>query len=501
MKRRLVIFALLLCGLVAQPAGAQEVNVHENVTSFFQSLLSAPLDTIKAKVFALVDAAAPQGKEVQSTLAGMAFDYFNSTPVMGVEAVSVDVAKKYFLSGDLPWKGGESPISLEAFISFNELSQVGCQAQDLLMESITGEWISLRSLTSGNKVLYFYSSGCSSCAKETAKLAQIAAGYEGDPIYFVTVFGDSDRTAWETYVAENFAPVENSKVTFIHLWDPEMKTGFQKKYGVVTTPMMYLIDSQNIIVGRRLNGDVLAKMLNILHEDKADYKQLFDRVFSALAPVEEADAAAVVDAMASKTEADSTLFRESMFELYQYLRFSDTLSFQAGAIYLAENYIVARPSYWAPEFVSSVADQLARLRRNPIDAPAKNLVLQDKRGRNRNLLTNNEKYYYNIIVFHLVNCEDCEKMIKQLKNLNDLFYDMQIGVTMVYVGENEELWKKFIKKNPLSWRYLRDKKNTRQMFDVYDIETVPRLYLLDEDNVVIAKDISIDVLVKLLPFL
>lgn len=500
MRRLLIVSLAIALFLPLQRAEAQ--TVHSSVIEFFKSLQLEPVDTIESKVYALIDLSASEGADIQSTIAGMAFDYYSKCPVMGVEKVALDVAKKYFLSGSLPWKGSSTLPAVESYVRFQESSQVGCDAPELWMESITGEWVSLRGLTSSRTVLFFYSAQCATCQKKSEELALLAASYKGDPITIVTVFTESDRDAWKAYVRDYFAPVENSLVTFVHLWDPEALTEFHKKYAVMTTPQLFLLDQQNKIVGRRLSVDVLGQMLQNAAVEASQYKDLFDKIFTSLKPLQDGDAARVVDAMAARAEVepgavDSSLFRESMQALFQYLRYSDNMELANGALYLAENQIIARPEFWSPEFVERIGHQLMLQKRNPVDSKATELILKDKKGRTRLLLSQNQNLYH-LIVFHLVGCEDCQEMINKLSKLRNALYSNDTDVTLVYVGENEKEWKQFVKKHPSTWRYLWDPDDISQMRKLYDLEYVPHLYLLDEDNVIIAKDISIDTLFALL---
>ena len=79
---------------------------------------------------------------------------------------------------------------------------------------------------------------------------------------------------------------------------------------------------------------------------------------------------------------------------------------------------------------------------------------------------------------------------------------MDIQVVMVYVGQEKENWRKFVRKLwPTRWKLLNDFENTSEMRTLYDLEYVPHLYLLDENGVIIAKDISVSELKELLPLL
>ena len=73
---------------------------------------------------------------------------------------------------------------------------------------------------------------------------------------------------------------------------------------------------------------------------------------------------------------------------------------------------------------------------------------------------------------------------------------------MVYVGQQQDRWKKFVRKEmPCRWKFLADFDNVSDMLERYDLEYVPHLYLLDENGVIIAKDIKVSELKEILPLL
>ena len=80
MKRILAILVLML-GLGS--AAAQESTPHTSVTSYLQTLLEKPVDSINLHVDRLIDSVGRQQPELQSKVAGIAFDYFSTSPVMG----------------------------------------------------------------------------------------------------------------------------------------------------------------------------------------------------------------------------------------------------------------------------------------------------------------------------------------------------------------------------------------------------------------------------------
>ena len=85
LRRVLTAVALLACTLFAR---AQEAgNVYDSLRSWLEAVSTMPVDSINARCDALI-AAAPDD-DTRARIAGIAFDYFLQSPVMGAEGVSV----------------------------------------------------------------------------------------------------------------------------------------------------------------------------------------------------------------------------------------------------------------------------------------------------------------------------------------------------------------------------------------------------------------------------
>lgn len=487
MRKAALVAALLLVvsGLLAQDAP----KVWPSVTEYLQSLITEPVDTIEVRVDSLIAQAAPQGEETQSKVAGLAFDFFNSSPFMGQEAVSVYIADNYFLNKKLKWSDDSTYPALYTFAEFNRQSLVGMPAPELRMEGIDSLWLSMRNVSAPYKLLYFYEPQCATCRKETPALVDFAKSYKGRHIAIFAVYTQADRESWVRYVEEHFAGIDNPDVTVFHLWDPEFESDFQRKYAVLTTPAMFLLDDQNLIKGRKLNVEALSGMLDLGKSEIAQYRILFDRIFDSLRPLDLQDASVVAGALARKCGSDSALFRSTMYNLYQYFRNSEEYELQQGAFTVAEKYIAGSPEYWSAEYLREVIHQLEMEKLNPVGAYAPDVVLKDRRGRSRCLLDCSlEKH---LIFFHLVDCEECASEIAQLRAICGRLEDADVSVTLVYVGKDYEKWRAFIRKNPCNWRYLWDPDGSSGMRDLYDLEYAPHAYLLDGSDRIIGKNFKV----------
>ena len=497
--RRILASLLLLSGLLT--AFAQEsVTTHDSVTSYLQTLLTEPVDTINLRVDRLIDSVGRQQPDLQSKVAGIAFDFFTASPLMGHEAVAVHIADAWFLNQKLKPENESLYPLIYTFAEFNRSSLVGADAPALQLQAIDSIPVEIRDAPSTYKVLFFYDTECSTCRREAPLLADLARHYQGAPLTLFAIYTQDNRTAWEAFIAETFAGIENPNVEVVHAWDPEAATGFHKKYAVLSTPMMFLLDSQNTIIGRKLDCEALTQLLQIQATETQQYRHLFDNIFNSFDPLSIENVEGIADAFGERVKGNPSMYTEVFLQLFNYLRASDNFAKQQGALYVAEKYIASEPEYWSPEFLERTVYALAKARLNPVGEKATQLYLQKKCGKTVPMY--NRKHYYTLVFFHLLDCEQCQREMARLMAMSADFYDLDIRVVMVYVGQNQEAWKKYVRRQqPSRWTFLNDFKGTSNMRMLYDLDYVPHLYLLDQNGVVVAKDIRANELLELLPLL
>ena len=501
MKRLTCLLAagFLFAAGIWTPTSAQDAapkpTVYDRVTSYFEKALAKlPVEQICTQIDRLI--ATGHDTEQQAQLAGIAFDYYSNAPIMGQEAVAVYVADNYFLNKKLPWSDPETYPLLYTFAEFNRASLIGCDAPEFVMESIDGQTVSLRRDGGHYKLLYFYDPQCATCREYTKAIAELAREYHGGRLSVFTVNTGSDRAQWESYVREHFGDVNVWKVDFRHLWDPEDTNNYHKAYGVLSTPAVVLIDAHNRIIGRRLDPDAAKQLLGAQNFADRETRKLVREVCETLAPVDTATADQIGRTFYAKMGADSTMYRETLYELFNYLRDHASHSYQEAAALIAERYIIAHGDYFSPEYVARVEYALEVFRMNPVGATAPDLQLKDTAGTLHRLLESKAKK--RLVVFHIVGCPDCKREFDRIAPLADLYAKKGLEINCIYVGKDAAEWKEFARTHDSRWRYLSDLDNTSGLRDLYDVAFVPKLYLLDRKGKILAKEIDAQTLEELI---
>jgi peroxiredoxin len=178
---------------------------------------------------------------------GYLINFYNSFYKNGINEVFVYLADNYFLPDKAKWLNAEALKLLKERRDILVQGLPGMPANDLTLESTSGEYFSLFQVDSKITFLYFWSVNCGHCATSTKILKE---NYEtlsnkGVQVYAVNI--DKDKEAWIKKVEENGLP-------WINCYDPKETSGYRDKYYIYGTPLLFAIDHNKKITAV-VNGE------------------------------------------------------------------------------------------------------------------------------------------------------------------------------------------------------------------------------------------------------
>ena len=275
----------------------------------------------------------------------------------------------------------------------------------------------------------------------------------------------------------------------INLWNPEGTSEFHKKYSVLTTPSLLLVDADNRIAGRRLDAAALVELLGQKESFTASLYALMDSVRDNIG-LERESIADVCEAFSSRIGDDADLYRNTYLGIYNYLRGQGDYRAQESAAMVAEMYIIGNQGMWSAETLSSAGEAVRRFGLNPLGSKAADATLRKRCGGKTAMLSRAGKNY-TVLFFNLISCSECAAWKQQLKEMKPLLREKGARVISVYVGPDADEWKQSLNgSSGCWWRDLRTDWPDSDLYQKYDVTTAPKLYLLDSSGTVIAKDIT-----------
>lgn len=492
-------------------------------TSFGEKILSQMLgrlelngmDSVKNGIDRILSNRYITGGRMKAGIALTVFDHFAKSKIMSSANAAVYVAENYILGKGLP-VSPERYFEIQYYTAANKNTLLGCKAPELRMKDTSGVERSLNELLGEYTIIYFYSDDCIHCKTETPKLMDFLDSYTRTPVNIYAVYTGTDRDGWKKYIRENFSTL-NPFVNRIDVADPERESRFAADYGITSTPAEFLLNNGHRIIGRKLRVENIGEILGHEHERHFSLFRYFSTVFP-----EERQGGVGADERCRRIDgirdmltaggrndlaADSAArdnYCDIFRELYLFLSSSDLYDNQIAAAYLAERYIIPEEGLWEDRvFYTNIKKALRAFNMNKLGEKAADALLYDISGSPADLLAGAG---LKVLFFYKPTCSICVEYAGELKKifaelgdkLGDKFGEKnrRLSISGIYILDDYSSWKRFAAKEIPEWNNLWDKNHALE--GKYDLENIPSIYLIGEDNTVIAKDITPDDLREIL---
>lgn len=227
--------------------------LYGRLNTFFTNVVIQAPDSINKEIDKIIKKCEGNYK-VYQYVAVYLFNHFRESEIMGHDAVMVKLADDIYLSGKADWVSKEFKDDLRKQIELLRPNLIGKKAQNLVMDSYSGIFVSLYDIQKEFTILYFWEPNCGHCKEATPKLK---AYYEKAKNSGIEIFGvctQSDKQKWTQYIEEN-------KLTWINGWDPQRSSHFDSYYNVQSTPMIYILDKNKVIIAKKLSVEDLGPFI------------------------------------------------------------------------------------------------------------------------------------------------------------------------------------------------------------------------------------------------
>ena len=491
-KNKAFLIALLLMAGVGEMCAQQLDSVvrealDKRLSEYFSAIEREGTDVQKGECDFLIESCSDS--LMRQHVAMRAYEHYRDSKVMGSESVAVHVFDQWFDSGKVKMRSETDMLAARIFAEFNRQSLIGNKAPELTLYDIDGNPVTLfADGTSGRySVLYFYDSSCATCKVQSILLRNLFQD-EDFPVDFIAVYASGDEDSWKRYVDEQLS-FNTTKTEVRHFWDPEISSDFQRKYGVIQTPRMFLIAPDGTVVGRGLDAQALSQMLHAIFDDveleygSDDSIALYDGIFGNSVPSRE-DVIAIADYIQGSTleKGDTLMYRQMIGDYLYYLALQKGEGFKEGLYEVVSNKILPGTDIWKTEddtlkvigMAQMYEDLLSKNRTNTEVADMKLPGVLISKGKEKSGKYNLRKIRgdSNFIMFVTDGCHVCAAEKEAARVL--AASDRKVKVFMVNVDD------------VLS----SDPSLASRMFDSFDLSTLPFIVQTDRKGVVARRYIT-----------
>lgn len=185
-------------------------------------------------------------------------NFAQESKIMGMDEVFVWLVENYYMKGDATWLDNET---LNKFIDramHIAPNVIGNKAPEVKAIDIDKQEHALSEVKAKYTLLIFWSADCGHCKEEIPKIDSLYKSElksKGLKVYAVRTEGDEKR--WQDFIKEH------KLLDWINVYDPEHKSDYVSKYDVYSTPTIYLLDENKIIIGKKLDHSTILDVIKM----------------------------------------------------------------------------------------------------------------------------------------------------------------------------------------------------------------------------------------------
>jgi thiol-disulfide isomerase/thioredoxin len=245
---------------------------HERLKSFFENMVYRHPDSINKAADFVVAKAKVQKKIFQYCVYWIT-NHYETANWMGADAIFVHMVKRYYTKDQAFWLDSTRLNKIQSRANVLEPLLIGKKAPNLYLQDTSA------ALNTGNQnkkpfyqlydvkakytVMIFFDPDCGHCQKEVPKLyKEFYSTYRNKNVQVYAINATHGKIdSWKKMIKEH-------KLDWLNVHDSGPYYDFSKTYDITSYPVIYLLDQNKIIKGKRLGVEQLGEIIDSLEKDK-----------------------------------------------------------------------------------------------------------------------------------------------------------------------------------------------------------------------------------------
>lgn len=220
---------------------------------YFNRMFAQQPDTIIAAMDAFLKL--PKSDSIQRAALSFLLPYTFEHKTMGMEKAFVWLAENHFVDKDLPWLDKELEKKITQQYYLNKFCLVGDKARELQLTRTDGSPFELSGQNGDYTLILFYDISCGSCKLMVEELSEKSTELFLKGVDIVAVNTETDETGWQQYIKEQGIQ------DWVNVMDQHGDSNYHTVYGVNLTPMIYLLDRNKTIIGKKLTVEQVVSLI------------------------------------------------------------------------------------------------------------------------------------------------------------------------------------------------------------------------------------------------
>jgi thiol-disulfide isomerase/thioredoxin len=238
--------------MLRSPILFQKVDFFINkLTPQHPDSISVGIDTVVNRVF--------KNEETYKFILIYFLNSFAKSTFVGMDAVYVHIAKKYYCSGMAPWTNQEDVEKICDNANRLEPILIGKIAPNITVKDQNNQPVSLWDVDADYTVLFFWDPECGHCKKSAPFMVDFAKKYKEQNVKIFavcTAITDKAADCWKSAEEKGF-----SDNLFLNTYDPYLQSKYKTIYDVRSTPQIFVLNRKHEILMKRIGAEQLGEVM------------------------------------------------------------------------------------------------------------------------------------------------------------------------------------------------------------------------------------------------
>jgi thiol-disulfide isomerase/thioredoxin len=227
---------------------------HGRIENYITKIIPQIPDSIAIAAFDVCDRAM-KSPEMSKWLIYWITNHYETSKYMGMDRVFVMMVDRYYSKKELtPWVDEVTRVKITARADQLRYNLIGVKPLNLNLPDTSMRYQALFNIKADYTVLIFWDPHCGHCKEEIPKLlkyyneANQKTIKTSKKLEVYALGSTNDYTEWKKYIHAN-------KLPWINVHDPYKESNYHRYYDIYSTPVIYLLNRDKKIIGKRLSVD------------------------------------------------------------------------------------------------------------------------------------------------------------------------------------------------------------------------------------------------------
>jgi len=228
---------------------------HDKMEKYITEYTPQIADSLSSSLDVLIELARPSD-ELFKYIINWSTHKFETSKIMGQDAVFVRLVFNYFITRQTPWIDEVQLTNIIDKAMRISPNLIGTTAPYLKIPDDSGVVQDLHKIEAPFTAMFFYDPDCGHCKTETPLVRDVVEKYADRGVKVLGVCTEFDEEMWKEFI------VEQGVDDWINVIDLENTSNFRGKYNIMGTPRLYLLDGKKKIIAKQINAEALDEILD-----------------------------------------------------------------------------------------------------------------------------------------------------------------------------------------------------------------------------------------------